>query len=156
MKRIYALILVFVMALSLAACGDADSGSEQSVDLNALYAAMEETLPEMIRMEDPDTVLNFFGIRSEDCVQMVTAICADGLRTDEVWLIEAKDAQALERIRTLAENRITAKEDETIVYSPEQYAVVEEAELLVQGNYLALLVNPDVETLKANFLEAVE
>jgi hypothetical protein len=155
MKRICALILAFAAVLSMAACGgNAEAG--KNVDLNALYETMDQTLPDMLRLEDADTVLNFFGIQSEDCVQMVTAICADGLSADEVWLIEATDAEALARIEELAKNRLVAKEEETVSYAPEQYKVVQKAELLIEGNYLALLVSPDVQTLKAAFTEAVK
>ena len=113
------------------------------------FQQLLETMPDMILIEDADMRLNLMGIRSEDCAQVVTAVCADGLRTDEVWLIEAKDAAALERIAAMAENRLFAKGEESITYSPEQYAVVQKAVTVTEGLYFAMIVSPDVDALKA-------
>lgn len=155
MRKLFTMILAMALLLSLTACGGETAPAAEAADLQAVYESMQDTLPEMIVM-DEDTMLNFFGIEAEDCLQVVTAICADGLRTDEVWLIEAKDEATLEEILALAETRLVAKADETINYTPDQYLVVEKAELLTEGNYLALLVSPDVDTLKAAFEDAVK
>ncbi len=145
MKRTISLILVLAALISLAACGEAKA----PVDLNAIYEGYLETLPEMMLIED-SLRKNFFGIDNEDCVQVITAICANGLRVDEVWLIEAKDATALSRLETLAQTRLEAKAQETISYAPDQYAIVQKARLILEGNYLILLVSPDVDTLEAD------
>ena len=146
MKRIVSLLLVIVMLLALSACGGKNA---KQVNMDELYQQLLETMPDMILIEDADMRLNLMGIRSEDCAQVVTAVCADGLRTDEVWLIEAKDAAALERIAAMAENRLFAKGEESITYSPEQYAVVQKAVTVTEGLYFAMLVSPDVDALKA-------
>ena len=145
MKRVVACVFALAMILTLAACG----GSEKKVDIPALFAELLKIAPEMILLDDADMRLNLLGIQEDDCVQVFTAVCADGLRTDEIWLIEAKDAAALERIQTLAENRLFAKGEESITYSPEQYAVVQKAETVTEGLYFALLVSPDVDAMKA-------
>lgn len=146
MKRIVSLLLAIVMLLALSACGGKNA---KQVNMDELYQQLLETMPDMILIEDADMRLNLMGIRSEDCAQVVTAVCADGLRTDEVWLIEAKDAAALERISAMAENRLFAKGEESITYSPEQYAVVQKAVTVTEGLYFAMLVSPDVDALKA-------
>ena len=147
MKRIFALILAATLLLSMTACGGA---SAQTVDLNGIYTEYQNTLPDMLVL-DETTMLNFVGVKAEDCTQAVIAVCASGLRADEVWLIEAKDEAALERITAMVDSRLAAKKDETISYNPEQYAVCEKAVVLTNGLYLAFLVSPDVDTLEAAF-----
>lgn len=156
MKRMIAMILAVTMLLCLAGCQSETNPDTQPssvpqetnapADMEKIYEAMAEKMPEMIRM-DETTMLNFCGIQAADCVQVVAAICADGLITDEVWLIEAKDEAALERLKTLAENRLQAKGEESITYSPEQYEVVQKARILTNGLYMALIVSPDVDAL---------
>ena len=70
--------------------------------------------------------------------------------------MEAKDASALENLKQLAQTRVEAKLEETVTYAPDQYVVVEKAEILTQGNYLALLISPDVDALKAGFEAAFQ
>ena len=148
MKNVISLLLVFSLLLTLTACGGKEAAV--SVDVNALYESYSEQLPEMFYPDDA-TLMNFLGIDAADCTQYKLAICAEGMRADEVWLIEAKDEAALETLRQLAQTRIESKLDETVTYAPDQYVVVEKAELLTNGLYLALLISPDVDTLKAGF-----
>lgn len=150
MKRIISLLLVLMMAVSFTACGGAQEPAAEPVDLNTIYEGYADRVPDMMVMDDT-TRLNFLGIQSDDCNQVITAVCATGLQADEVWLIEAKDEAALERIRALAETRMQAKADETVSYNPEQYAIVEKGVILTNGLYLAFLVSPEVESMKADF-----
>ena len=150
MKRLIALLLV-ILTLCLAGCG----GKEQAVEMDAqaVYESMEGTLPEMLVMDEA-MMLNFCGIKAEQCAQVVVAVCSDGLRADEVWLIEAADEAALKELEGLAEGRLTRKGEESITYSPEQYEVVKKAEVITAGNYLAVLVSPDVDALVDIFNDA--
>lgn len=118
------------------------------VDLQGAYDACLAKMPDMIGL-DADMMLNYCGIQAADCVEAYVAICADGLRTDEIWIIQATDVEALNRILDLAAARITAKAEESQTYSPEQYAVVQKAQTLQMGDYMALVVSPDVMELAA-------
>ena len=151
MKKYIALLLVVLM-LCLAGCGGKDQ-AVNVIDVQAVYDSMKGTLPEMVLMDEA-MMLNFCGIKAEQCKQVVVAVCSDGLRADEVWLIEAADEAALEELKSLAEGRLTRKGEESITYSPEQYKVVEKAEVITAGNYLAVLVSPDVDALVDIFNEA--
>lgn len=155
MKRITAVLLCAALLLSMAACGSEPAPEKKNVDLNALYESFGSSLPEMWIL-DEDMMLNMFGIKAEDCTQVITAIVSTGLNVDEVWLIEAKDAAALEQLKTLAESRMQAKADETVDYLPDQYVFVEKGVILTEGLYLALIVSPDVDALKATFEAAVK
>lgn len=152
MKKLICLVLV--LALSLTACGGKEEKTV-SVDLGALYESYGDYLPDMFAMDEA-SMMNFLGIDTQDCANYQVAICGDGMRADEVWLIEAKDEAALENLRELAETRIQAKLDETVSYAPDQYVIVEKAELITNGLYLALLISPDVDAMKAAFEAAFQ
>jgi len=154
MKRIICTVVAICLTLALAACGS-QKQEPVSVDVAALYETYQEQLPEMF-YPDEDTMLNFLGVLAEDCVQYKIAICAEGLRADEVWLIEAKDDAAMEVLTELAHARIQAKLDETETYAPDQFLIVQKAVVLTNGNYLALLISPDVDTLRAGFEAAFQ
>lgn len=154
MKKMICVIMSLCLALSLAACGS-NAQEPVSIDLDALYASYEQYLPEMF-YPDEATLLNFLGIRTENCARYKVAICAEGLRADEVWLIEAADDVSLEVLTALAETRIQSKLDETETYAPDQYLVVQEAVILTNGRYIALIISPDVDAMQAAFEAAFQ
>lgn len=149
MKRMGSLILAF--ALVLAACG---KSPEKEVDLQSVFNSLTEKMPEMLVL-DETIQLNLLGINSADCQQVITAICADSVRADEIWLIQAKDTTALERLKALAKTRVEAQAEVCESYSPDQYAIVKEAELVTNGLYFALLIGPDAASMKKTFTSAI-
>lgn len=153
MKRLIALVLA-VMMLCLTGCGK-DAGADVQMDVQSVYDSMVSVLPEMLPMDEM-MMLNFCGIQADMCQQVVVAVCSDGLRADEVWLIEAKDADFLKELEALAQSRLTRKGEESITYSPEQYEVVQAAEVITAGNYLAVIVSPDVQDLVEIFNQAAK
>lgn len=157
MKKMICVLMAAMLLLSLGGCGEkapaqttvpaeTEAAGPVSVDLEGLYETLAGKMPEMIRL-DETMMLNFCGIAKADCKAAVVATCADGLKTDEIWLIEAADEAALERLKTMAETRLRMKGEESVTYSPEQYAVVQKAEVIVKDLYLMVVVSPDVEDL---------
>ena len=138
--------LIFLLLATLTAC-DAPA---KALDLQQEYSALTEAaeLPQMLTL-DKSAMESFCGIEQELVVQGVVCICADSLRTDEIWLLEAKDKQSLEKIKALADARLAQKAAESAGYSPEQYAVVRQAVMLERGRYFALLVSPNAAALRA-------
>lgn len=151
MKKVFVLLLAVLMVM-LAGCGGQQSKVAE-MDMQAVYDSFVPSLPEMLLM-DEDMMLNFCGIEAAQCEQAVVAVCSDGLRADEVWLIEAKDAAALKELEALAQSRLTRKGEESITYSPEQYEVVQAAQVITAGNYLAVIVTPEAAALAELFQTA--
>lgn len=148
MKKIICFCLVLLL---LAGCG----AQTVKLELAEVYADIGKrvALPDMLEL-DEGMMLDYCGIRSEDVSQAVVLICADSLKTDEIWLLEAVDAKAADRLMELAEGRLAQKGEESITYSPEQYKVVQKAQLIREGNYVALLVSPDSEAMAQVFQQA--
>lgn len=152
-KKMIALLLCLVMALMLTACGgdtnDATSTPNNvTVDVQKVYNDCIGHMKEMVPLDEA-MMLDFCGIQKSDCVKAFVAISADGLLTDEIWVIEAVNGDAAQRILDKADKRLTAKAEESQTYSPEQYAVVQKAQVIRTGNYIAVLVAPNVDDLKA-------
>ena len=145
MKKLIALILLVTL---LCGCG-AQVAAEPAVqaDVNDLYAAVEAVgMPNMLDMA-PDMQLNIYGIRQEDVKQSKVVVCTDGLRADEVWLLEAVSAEAAEKLKGLAESRLKQKDAESITYSPEQNVIVKKSHISTVGKYVIFICSPDVEAM---------
>ena len=158
MKRLFLLILALLMTFSLLACGGNSDNEEttptivQDLVMTSVYDKMASAvqIPEMLKLED-SMMLDYCGIDAAKTKQAVVQICADSLRTDEIGLLEATDETAAKELMDAANERLRKKGEESITYSPEQYAVVQKAQLIQAGNYVVLIVSPDVDTLAATF-----
>ena len=156
MKRVSALLLALLMAFSLMACGDKTEDTtptiKQDLKMTDVYDKMSATveLPEMLQLQE-SMMLDYCGVDAAKTKQAVVQICADSLRTDEIWLLEAVDEAAAKDLVDAANERLRKKGEESITYSPEQYAVVQKAQLIQAGNYVVLIVSPDADTLAATF-----
>ncbi|MBQ2855114.1 MAG: DUF4358 domain-containing protein [Oscillospiraceae bacterium] len=164
MKKIALMLALALMLTVLTGCGsepqeavpaETTGAAPVVLDLQAIYDSMTalEGTPEMIPL-DADMQFNFCGINPDDCKTSLAAICADGMQADEIWLVEAVDAAALARLQEAAQFRLNAKDEESVTYSPEQNAIVKKAQVITVGNYLALVVSPDVDTLAGLFRTA--
>ncbi len=152
MKKLIAIIcLVLTFLLAMGGC----AAPVAEMDMQAVYEEItqEIQMPQMLVL-DESLMLDYCGIRKEAVNQAVVMICADSLRTDEIWLLEAVDAAAAKDLMELADKRLGKKGEESITYSPEQYKVVEKAKCLQAGNYIALFVSPDSEAMAKVFQKA--
>ena len=154
MKKFTAALLSLLAVFGLAAC----SGGEESkldMDVQAVYEELAALpgMPAMIVLPE-DKAMDFLGLDMGDCVQAVTAINAMNIQADEIWLVEAKDGSAADKIEGLARSRVEQRMQEFENYAPDQYQVLENAFILREGNYVVLLASQDIESLKDAFYEA--
>lgn len=162
MKRIISILLIAMTLLGLTACQSNDPASTPATPntpnapkelvLADTYTAItaNANVPKMWKV-DNDLLLDLYGIQAQWCKQLEVYQCDNSMRADEIWLIEATDAEALAELKQKAEARLTAKDEESVTYSPEQNAIVKKAHLETYGNYLVMIVSPDVETITAAF-----
>ena len=164
LKTVIAILTLAVLMLT--GCGASQTGAPAPVETTAAateaeapdFATVSENmtdkLPEMILLDDA-TMQTYCGINKEDCLQALVAVNLNGLETDEIWLIEAKDEKAADNLQSTAELRLKMKAEETETYAPAQYEVVKKAQLIREGTFLALIVTPEAEDLAGTFRTAI-
>ncbi len=146
--------LLLVLLLLLPGCG---GKSKATADLKQLYSEIESRveLPEMLALNE-QRIRNYYGIDPEACKQCFLAVSDDGLRVDEIWLIEAGDEKAAEALLASAQSRIEQICIETKDYLPDQYVVAKDAQALRVGNSVALFISPDAKEMAQLFTKAFQ
>ena len=137
--------LILCVALALSACG---GSAAKSLDIAAFYEKLsgEFTLPEMMELSEK-RMETYYGLSPDACRQLLARLNSDGQSVDEIWLIEAVDEAAAQRLEELAKIRLAQKEEETKSYAPEQYRIVQEAKLQLDGLRLIMVVSPSSEEI---------
>ena len=146
MRKRVVLIALLLALLSLSACSKKQEPPKP--DLETLYQSMLKIdgMPDMLRVS-ADQAEYIFGIMQSDCAGAITAMCADSLQADELWLVDAVDSAAADRIETLAKERLAQKGEETRDYLPDQYLVVQKGKVIRSGDRVCLLVSPQIDKL---------
>ena len=146
--------LLLILALLLSGCGSKSAGS---ADLQQVYDGFvsRELLPEMLLLNE-QRVRSYYGIDPGACKQCILAVSDDGLRVDEIWLIEAADEKAAEELLAMARSRIEQVCAEQKEYLPDQYAVAKTAEALRVGSNVALFISPAAKEMAQLFTKAFQ
>ena len=167
MKKISALLLALVMALSLMACGqkeDNNGGRQtqtdgQTVDLRAAYEAgikqVQEELGDnapVLLEETAVEILNSYypGLENAKLKQSVFFISPTATSC-EVSMVEAESAADAEIVRQSFQARVDAMANDT-TYPEEAGMWKNNATVTVNGNYVVLEVLPDGCTVPDAFL----
>lgn len=156
-NRLFALLLSSVMVLSLlTACGKKEE--EKNVDLPALWTSMEESLtkgdhlPALMEL-DGDTLQNLYGIDPADLDSYVARMPMMMVHATEFFLAKVKDGK-MDTVKTALENRQAALDEQWSQYLPEQYDLVKNYQLIVNGNYVLFCVCEDTEAVVKLFNDA--
>ena len=150
-RKLTALLCALILLLT-AGCG----AQKASADMQSVYEQMQRDLdmPEMIMVSEKRLV-NVYGIDPETCVQGIFAVAADGLRVDEIWLIEARDDAAAEKLSSFAKSRAEQLCAETENYLPDQYKVAADARIVHKGRYVARFISPGADAMEKLFNSSI-
>lgn len=159
MKKMIALLVVLATVCSLAACngtnGPADtSGTPVELDLQQIFTDMSAATDETMTLIDAERLDYTYGIAPEDCAEVYVYSHNSGMMAAEIWLIKASSADALARLKALAENRLKSLDEESASYSPEMNKVVKKAQIICRGDYLAMICSTEVDALATIFNNA--
>lgn len=145
MKKLMTILLSLSMLLALSACGS-NSNTAEAPDLNQFYTDFmaslgEDNAPAMMDAnEDESYVETFFpglnDIELKQSVLQMAMISAVGFEMD---LVECANADDVETVKEIFQARIDSQVNGGAWY-PETTAAWEAADLLVNGNVVALIV----------------
>ena len=145
-------VLLIVLAALLLFTGACGQEKVQHADMQAIRDEIAK-LPgqsEMLPLSGKK-IGSYYGIDADSCPQAIVLICAEGLRVDEIWLIEADSEEKAEEILSIAKSHVEQVCSETENYLPEQYAVAKQARSLRIGSSAALFISPDAEAMEKIF-----
>lgn len=159
MKRLLAAALALTLALALAACGG--EPAKEAPDLKKFYddymaTLDEENTPAMVDAnEDASYVDAFFpGLNDVELKQSVLQMAMISAVAYEIDLVECASESDVETVKGIFQARIDSQVNGGAFY-PETTAAWEKAELLVNGNVVALIVAGDQQAAVVDAFNAL-
>jgi len=177
-RYLFLIASILVLSMLLASCGGAEGKNESTetnapaesneketkpnrvessegkipagYDLEKLYESLMECYSEQPTMIPLDSTLlaDFYGITPEMYSQAVVYFCETGIDADEIWLIEAVDEAAAAQVAALANQNLANKIASFKDYLPDEYAIAKEGKVITTGNFVLLLVSPEVDAMQ--------
>lgn len=144
-----------VMLLLLSACGGSTAAD---VNLNDVLADITSTvqLPEAMTEMTMDQMTAIYGIESSDILQFAGSYNDIGTLADEIIMIEATDSDAAAAVKEKVDARYQAKLNEMKDYLPDEYEKILGCEVLVNGNYIAMFISADAESMQEIYEAALK
>ena len=72
------------------------------------------------------------------------------VKADALVMIEVSDETLVDGVRTVLEKRLEEIQDEFKTYIPEVYEIAREGEIIVEGKYIFMIVNENVDDIVSN------
>ena len=151
MKRA-ALLLLVLFAGALSACGGAKTAPAEPFAPGKFYDTLSADfgLSSMVVL-DADAIYNYLGVPPEDYTEGVAAFRADSVLVDEIWVFNAADEAAAERILRAAEFRKEQLVSENRDYLPDQCRIAAAGKCVRKGNAVGLFIAPESEKMAEAF-----
>ena len=153
-KRILSALLIVVLCVSLAACGE-KTEAPKSAGLTAVMETLGVTydLSHMMELTDID-LMDLYGIDTTLTKQYAARIASSGIDADEIILLEANDKAAFDTLKEKITNRYNQKLNEAKDYLPDEYTKITACPVIENGLYIALIVSDDYEAMAKLYNEA--
>jgi hypothetical protein len=156
MKKMIAVALAAVLALSLTACGTkgGEVTSTFSADLTAFYDTLfqGDDAPMMMAIEDDETLEYLYpGLTAIERTQTVVYTAAISAVAAEAAMVEVTNADDVEAVQAIFQARIDAQVDGGAWYPETMENWENNSKIVTEGNYVCLFVGDDVENMAASF-----
>lgn len=156
MKKLFKILLIGCVLISLAACSSKKSDDTKEVDLKVLLGQLmeNENLPALTEVEE-DMVADLYFFDPQNAKQIAIAMPLMNVQASEIMLVEANEGK-LDEIKQGIAKRLETLEGIWSRYLPEQYELVQNAQIIEEGNFYGVIIAEDAETLAKTVREALK
>lgn len=122
---------------------DVRAAVEQSIDAQAMRDVGNKGLRRYYKLKETE----FDGVLMYQSVS--------GMSAEEILLLKVKDPTQIETVKESIEKRRETRINDFAAYAPNEAALMEQAELLVKGEYVLFLPYSKADEVKAAFITAL-
>ena len=108
-----------------------------------------------MHQEGSQMVKRLYGLNANDYDGTILYIADSNMGAEEMLLVKLADVSQADDVEGAVETRISNQENAFEGYGAEQYQLLQEHVLSVQGNYVFFLVHPDARQAQKAFLDSL-
>ncbi|MGI6031571.1 MAG: DUF4358 domain-containing protein [Eubacteriales bacterium] len=144
MKRELACLLaVCGLTAALAGCGEDKQETAQTPQeiAESMMSKRSEEAPPMSQLNDKQ-ITKLYNLEEDQLTAAVVYICDDNLRCDELAVLQPAEGQE-DAVKEAVQARFDTKLNSFKDYLPDEYALMEEGEVVQSGNLIVLVAGMD-------------
>lgn len=104
---------------------------------------------------DNQALKRLYGLSASDYENVLLYYPTTNMGAEELLLVQLKDVSQQQSVQTAIENRLDTQKKSFDGYGVDQYAMLENAVVEVQGNYILLVVAADPDPVRKAFTGAL-
>lgn len=104
---------------------------------------------------DNQTLKRLYGLSASDYENVLLYYPTTNMGAEELLLVQLKDVSQQQSVQTAIENRLDTQKKSFDGYGVDQYAMLENAVVEIQGNYILLVVAADPAPVRKAFTGAL-
>lgn len=140
MKRAFLCLLGALFILS--GCGNSEKAEKELLSAEAIFAEIEsEVGVTEYNVLNASYIENYYGIDMETLDEYYCIAPKNLSDVDTVLIFKVREGQSAETLKKAVEAVRTQKLDEMRDYMPQQYKVMEKSKVVVDGNYVYLVIS---------------
>lgn len=160
LKKIVTLAMAAMMAIALVACGNTASqptATPEPVDLAAFAEkyVTEQLMPPVLNTEEEmgKQILDssYAGLSDLDLEQCLPYVSMMSINNTEMVLVQTKNADDVSKVKEIFQSRIDAMVNGGAFYPETTEIWTNNAEVVENGNYVALVVSADKDAIVEAF-----
>ncbi len=159
-KRLIAIVTVFVLAVALVGCQSAapetkKDPSEVVASINKEFMEKHaDQLPAFMEL-DAETLQGMYGIEPEWVTAFVCQFPMMNVHATEIFVAHVADGQ-MDNVKKAIEDRKASLDATWSMYLPAQYELVQNSVTEVSGNYILFAVTEHADSIKEIFAKATK
>ena len=148
MKKLSVFIIVFALSVCfLAGCGSASNDGPECADiLNSIKETTDDGFDTVYSYNDDmyrDSFGNMYGITWDMIDDGGIIYTGEGGLADEISIVHLKDQADIKIAKDKMNDRLSERRNAFMGYKPEEVYKLENAVIMVQGNFVALIISDD-------------
>lgn len=141
MKKTICLILLAAMMLVVFTGCSGSKNVDLKTVLGSVNSGVSDATTGLKELSDVSELQAYYQISPDDVKQFAAEIKADSSNAPvEIVLVEAKNADAANNVRTALDRRYNSIVSQYASYSPEQLAMANACEVTQNGNFVTMVV----------------
>ena len=98
----------------------------------------------------------FYGLNDEDYEETIYLMGSSTMDASELLIIKVTDKSQIDTIENSINARIESQGNSFKDYAPEQYALIQNNELSIKGNYVFFVIGDNSSKMKETFLKEIK